>query len=72
MGLTVFLADDHAGVRVGLRGLGTAMRRSLRSREARAWQPNSPISQGKDSPHNCQGFSLELARFPDAKKGISP
>jgi len=69
MGLTVFLADDHAGVRVGLRGLGTAMRRSLRSREARAWQPNSPISKGpttvKVFPWNCQDFLTP-------KRGISP
>ena len=72
MSLTVFLADDHAGARGGLRGWGTAMRRSLRPREARAWQPNSPISKGKDSPDNCQGFSLELSRFPDRQKGYFP
>jgi len=72
MSLTVFLADDHAGVRVGLRGRGTATRRNLSPREARAWQSNSPISKGKDSPGDCHGFSLELSRFPDTQKGYFP
>ncbi len=38
---------------------GTAMRRSLRRRQARAWQSNSSILKVKDSPGNCRDFSLE-------------
>jgi hypothetical protein len=34
-------------------------------REARPWQPNSPIAKVKDSP-------LKLSRFPDRQEGYFP
>ena len=55
-----------------LRRSGTAMRRSLRRRQARAWQSNSSLLKVKDSPGNCRGFSLELSRFLTDRRGISP